>query len=109
MPPEMPSSAPGSPAEGGRSGSWIAWGEALAPLLAANLGLALVFDLDRHVVLALLLAGAAFLVLPWAERRLETAGGAIGTLFGRRVGSPGTAILLGALLLRLPLLPLPLS
>jgi hypothetical protein len=61
------------------------------------------------VVLALLLAGAAFLALPFAARRLETAGGAIGTLFGQRAGSPGKAILLGALLLRLPLLPLPLT
>ncbi len=84
-------------------------GIALAPLLAANLGLLLVFDLNRHVVLALLLAGAAFLALPFAARRLETAGGAIGTLFGRGAGSPGKAILLGALLLRIPLLPLPLT
>ncbi len=61
------------------------------------------------MVLALLLAGAGFLALPFAARRLETAGGAIGTLFGRRAGSLGTAILLGALLLRLPLLPLPLT
>jgi hypothetical protein len=61
------------------------------------------------VVLTLLLAGAAFLALPFAARRLETAGEAIGDLFGRRAGSPGQAILLGALLLRLPLLPLPLT
>lgn len=47
-------------------------------------------------------------------RRLgtTTAGGAIGTAYNankRRAGSPGKAILLGAFLLRLPLLPLPLT
>jgi hypothetical protein len=82
---------------------------AQAPLLAASLALGLVFDLDRHLVLALLLAGAAFLALPFAARRLETAGGAIRTTYGWGEGSPGKAILLGALLLRLPLLPLPLT
>jgi hypothetical protein len=66
------------------------------PLLGASLALLVVFDLTRHLVLVLLLLGAAFLSLPWAARRLEA------------MSEPaGRAILLGALLLRLPLLPLP--
>jgi hypothetical protein len=67
----------------------------LLPLLAAHAGLLFVFDLGRHLGLTLALAGAAFLWLPRAARRLEA------------VASPGTTILLGALLLRLPLLPVP--
>ena len=66
------------------------------PILCASLALLLVFDLARHLVLVLLLVGAAFLSLPWAARRLDA------------TSEPaGRAILLGALLLRLPLLPLP--
>jgi hypothetical protein len=58
--------------------------------------LLLVFDLTRHLVLVLLLVGAGWLSLPWAARRLDA------------TGEPaGRAILLGALLLRLSLLPLP--
>jgi hypothetical protein len=66
------------------------------PVVCASLALLLVFDLARHLVLVLLLVGAAFLSLPWAARRLDA------------TSEPaGRAILLGALLLRLPLLPLP--
>ncbi|HEV7519005.1 MAG TPA: hypothetical protein VGR07_22165, partial [Thermoanaerobaculia bacterium] len=66
------------------------------PVLCAGLALLLVFDLARHLVLVLLLVGAAFLSLPWAARKLDA------------TSEPaGRAILLGALLLRLPLLPLP--
>jgi hypothetical protein len=68
------------------------------PLVAANLGLLLVFDLGHHLALTLALLGAAFLALLFAAPRLEAA----------RVPLSG-AILLGALLLRLPLLPLPPS
>ena len=67
----------------------------LAPILAVNLGLLLVFDLAHHLALTLALLGAAFLGLLFATPRLETA------------SVPTGAILLGALLLRLPLLPLP--
>ena len=66
------------------------------PLVAANLGLLLVFDLAHHLVPTLALLGAAFLMLLFAAPRLEAA----------RVPLSG-AVLLGALLLRLPLLPLP--
>jgi alpha-1,6-mannosyltransferase len=65
------------------------------PLLAANLGLLLVFDLAHHLGVTLALLGAAFLGLLFVAPRLEAA------------SAPGGAILLGALLLRLPLLPLP--
>jgi hypothetical protein len=66
------------------------------PVLGASVALLLVFDLTRHLVLVLLLVGAAWLSLPWAARRLDA------------TSEPaGRAILLGALLLRLPLLPLP--
>jgi hypothetical protein len=68
------------------------------PLVAANLGLLLIFDLAHHLALTLALLGAAFLALLFAAPRLEAA----------RVPLSG-AILLGALLLRLPLLPLPPS
>jgi hypothetical protein len=67
-----------------------------SPLVAADLGLLLVFDLAHHVALTLALLGAAFLGLLFVAPRLEAA----------RVPAGG-AVLLGALLLRLPLLPLP--
>lgn len=67
----------------------------LLPLLAANVGLLLTFDLAHRFGLTLALLGAAFLWLPLAARRLEAA------------AAPGPTILLGALLLRLPLLPVP--
>jgi hypothetical protein len=66
------------------------------PLVAASLGLLLVFDLAHHMALTLALLGAAFLGLLFVAPRLEAA----------RVPTGG-AVLLGALLLRLPLLPLP--
>ncbi|MFL6259059.1 MAG: hypothetical protein ACJ76Y_05050 [Thermoanaerobaculia bacterium] len=66
------------------------------PLVAANLGLLLVFDLAHHMALTLALLGAAFLGLLFVAPRLEAARGPI-----------GGAVLLGALMLRLPLLPLP--
>ena len=66
------------------------------PLAAASLGLLLVFDLAHHLRSTLALLGAAFLALLFAARRLQTAGRPL-----------GGAILAGALLLRLPLLPLP--
>ncbi|HEY9423055.1 MAG TPA: hypothetical protein VIW92_16705, partial [Thermoanaerobaculia bacterium] len=56
----------------------------------------LVFDLAHRLALTLTLLGAAFLGLLYMARRLEAAS-----------VSAGGAILLGALLLRLPLLPLP--
>ncbi len=68
------------------------------PLVAANLGLLLVFDLAHHLVPTLALLGAAFLMLLFAALRLEAARGRV-----------SGALLLGALLLRLPLLPLPPS
>ena len=68
------------------------------PLVAANLGLLLVFDLAHHLVPTLALLGAAFLMLLFAALRLEAARGRV-----------SGAVLLGALLLRLPLLPLPPS
>jgi alpha-1,6-mannosyltransferase len=64
--------------------------------MAINCGLLLVFDLAHHLVSTLALLAAGFLALLFAARRLET---------GR--GPVGRAVLLGALLLRLPLLPLP--
>ena len=66
----------------------------LLPLLAVSLGLLSIFDLARHLPVTLALLGAAFLALALAARRFEAA-------------LPGTAILWGALLLRLPLLALP--
>ena len=80
-----------------------------APLLAANLALLLVHDLDRHLVLSLIVVGAAFLALPFAVRRLRSATGGMETWIGRKPGSQGRAILWGALFLRLSLLPLPLT
>jgi alpha-1,6-mannosyltransferase len=61
-----------------------------------NAALALVPDLARHVPLALCLLGAAFLWLAFAARRLEKS-------------ASGKAILLGALLVRVPLLAMPLA
>jgi hypothetical protein len=58
--------------------------------------LVLVCDLARHLPLTLCLLGTAFLWLAFAARRLERA-------------ASGKAILLGALLLRIPLLALPLA
>lgn len=66
------------------------------PLLAAHVGLLVVFDLAHRLTLTLALLGAAFLGLLWAARRLET----VEALSGR-------ALLLVALLLRLLLVPLP--
>lgn len=60
------------------------------------MGLLLVYDLAHRLALTLALLGAAFLGLLWAARRLEAVH-----------ASTGGAVLLGALLLRLPLLPLP--
>jgi len=68
------------------------------PLGAACLGLLQVSDLAHHPVLTLGLLGAAFLWLPFAARRLEAAG-----------GRSGGAIMLSALVLRVALLPLPLT
>jgi hypothetical protein len=66
------------------------------PLVAANLGLLLVFDLAHHLASTLALLGAAFLALLFAARRLEAASVPL-----------GRTVFLGAVLLRLPLLPLP--
>lgn len=66
------------------------------PLVAANVGLLLVYDLAHRLALTLALLGAAFLGLLFVARRLEASR-----------APTGGAILLGALLLRLPLLPLP--
>ena len=66
------------------------------PLVAASLGLLLVFNLAHHMASTLALLGVAFLGLLFVAPRLEAA-----------PVPTGGAILLGALLLRLPLLPLP--
>lgn len=63
--------------------------------MAASCGLLLVSDLFHPLLPALVLLGLAFLALPSAARRLELS-----------AVSPASAILLGALLIRLPLLPL---
>lgn len=65
--------------------------------MAAHLGLLLVFDLSHHPVPTLALLASASIGCAWAARRLET------------VPRPGAGLLLGALLLRLLLLPLPLT
>ncbi len=65
-------------------------------MLAVCLGLLQVFDLAHHPVLTLSLLGLAFLWLPAAARRLEPA-------------ASQSAILLSALVLRLALVPLPLT
>jgi hypothetical protein len=64
--------------------------------VAAHVGLLLVFDLAHHPVLTLALLASAFVGLAFAARRLET------------VVPPG-AVLLGAFVLRLLLLPLPVT
>jgi hypothetical protein len=69
------------------------------PLLAVNIGLLFVFDLAHHLALTLTLLGIAFLGLLWAARRLEAT--------TERTATSGKALLLAALLLRLPLLFLP--
>jgi hypothetical protein len=65
--------------------------------LAAQVGLALVWNRAHHLPFALALEAAAFAGLACAARRLEAE------------ARPGRAILLGSLLLRLPLLSLPLT
>lgn len=74
---------------------------ALLPLLAVNVLLSLTSDLAHHLVLTLALLGPAFAWLAWTARRLE----------GSHSSARGLsyAILAGAFLLRLPLLPLPLT
>ncbi|HEX6864126.1 MAG TPA: glycosyltransferase 87 family protein [Thermoanaerobaculia bacterium] len=67
------------------------------PLLGTTAGLAFVSDLSHRLPLTLALLGSGFLWLAFLSRRLETA------------ALPGRAILLGSLLLRLPLLLLPLT
>ena len=69
------------------------------PLLAVNAGLFFVFDLAHHLALTLTLLGIAFLGLLGAARWLEAK--------AESMANSGKAILLAALLLRLPLLPLP--
>ena len=64
-----------------------------------NVGLLFVFDLAHHLALTLTLLGIAFLGLLGAARWLEVT--------EERMATSGKAILLAALLLRLPLLPLP--
>lgn len=65
--------------------------------MAAHLGLLLVFDLSHHPILTLALLGSASVGCAWAARRLET------------VPRPGAGLLLGACVLRLLLLPLPVT
>jgi hypothetical protein len=67
------------------------------PLLGLTVGLALLSDLSHRLPLTLALLGSGFLWLVFICRRLETA------------ALPGRTILLGSLLLRLPLLLLPLT
>jgi hypothetical protein len=64
-----------------------------------NVGLFFVFDLAHHLALTLTLLGIAFLGLLGAARWLEAT--------EKRMATSGKAILLAALLLRLPLLSLP--
>lgn len=68
-----------------------------APLAAAHLGLLLIFDLAHHPILTLALLASASVACAWAARRLEA------------VPRPGTGLLLGACVLRLLLLPLPVT
>jgi hypothetical protein len=72
---------------------------ALLPLFAVNVALSIASDLAHHLVLALALLGPAFAWLAWIARRLESSHTSARDL--------SCAILAGALLLRLPLLPLP--
>ncbi len=69
------------------------------PLLAVNVGLSYVFDLAHHLALTLALLGAAFLGLLAAAKQLEAV--------AQWTAPSGKALLLAALLLRLPLLLLP--
>lgn len=85
-----------SPLPRPRESAWHSLVLPALPVLGAGLVLLGLHDLARHLILVLLLAGAALLTLPWAARRLDAAS-----------GFQGRAILLGALLLRLSLLPLP--
>jgi hypothetical protein len=71
------------------------------PLLAVNVALSITSDLAHHLVLALALLGPAFAWLAWMARRLEASRTSARGMF--------CAILAGAFLLRLPLLPLPLT
>lgn len=71
------------------------------PLVAVNVALLLVSDLAHHLVLVLALLAPAFLWLGWTVRLLPSSPGS-----AQRVTH---AILAGALLLRIPLLPLPLT
>lgn len=63
--------------------------------MAVHVGLLLVYDLAHHPVLTLALLASASIMLVFVVRRLEAG------------ACPGAVILLGACLLRLPLLPLP--
>jgi alpha-1,6-mannosyltransferase len=74
---------------------------AMVPLLAVNVALSIASDLAHHLVLTLALLGAAFAWLAWTARWLEASRSSARGL--------SSAILAGALLLRLPLLPLPLT
>jgi alpha-1,6-mannosyltransferase len=65
--------------------------------MGTTLGLALISDLSHRLPLTLVLLGSGFLWLAFLSRRFETA------------ALPGGTILLGSLLLRLPLLLLPLT
>jgi hypothetical protein len=65
--------------------------------MGTTVGLALLSDLSHRLPLTLILLGSGFLWLAFISGRLETA------------ALPGRAILLGSLLLRLPLLLLPLT
>jgi hypothetical protein len=65
--------------------------------VAAHVGLLLVYDLAHHPILTLALLASASVGLVFAARRLDT------------VPRPGAVILLGACLLRLSLLPLPVT
>jgi len=72
---------------------------AVSPLLAVNVALSITSDLAHHLVLALALLGLAFAWLAWMARRLESPRASARDM--------SRAILAGAFLLRLPLLPLP--
>jgi hypothetical protein len=98
--PAPPAPGPSSPSSS-RWPPWLGFLAAALPLLAVNLALSIVFDLAHHLVLALALLGPAFVWLAWTARRLEASHGTARGI--------SYAILAGALLLRLPLLPLPLT
>ncbi|MBV8201472.1 MAG: hypothetical protein JOZ15_12690, partial [Acidobacteria bacterium] len=103
-PPPRSSSPPGSPRSSGAllpEPGWRQWAAALLPLLAVNVALSITSDLAHRLVLALALLGPAFAWLAWMARRLESSRSSARGMF--------CAILAGAFLLRLPLLPLPLT